>query len=357
MKFTARARLKSDLVLESITTGIIAVDARLCVGYINPAAETLFGVSEGHALGEPLHIAIPHFSQHMERLRHSIATTAGFIERELEMRRGQDRPITVDLIVTPALFGKQPGLVMEATALDRHLRISRDEWLQAQFDAGRQLVRGLAHEIKNPLGGIRGAAQLLEHEFPDSVHREYTQVITREADRLQNLVDRMLGPNRMPVRDTLNVHAMLEHVRHLVEAEAGDWLTVERDYDPSIPDIEGDREQLVQSALNIARNAMQALEGQTDATLTLRTRVRRQHTIAGTLHRMVVQIDIEDNGPGIPQTLLEKIFYPMVTTRATGSGLGLPISQYLVHGHNGVIECHSRTGCTTFSIYLPLPSS
>lgn len=356
MKFSQRSRLKSEAVMETMTTGVLAVDGRLNVGLINPAAENLFGVSEGHALGEPLHIAVPHFSQHMERLREAVAKTSGFIERELEMRRGQDRPITVDLVVTPSNFGKQSGLVIEATALDRHLRISRDEWLQAQFDAGRQLVRGLAHEIKNPLGGIRGAAQLLEQEFPDSLHREYTQVITREADRLQNLVDRMLGPNRMPVRDRLNVHAMLEHVRHLIEAEAGERVTVERDYDPSIPDIEADREQLVQAVLNIARNAMQALEDTPEPTLTLRTRVKRQHTIAGVLHRMAVQIDIEDNGPGIPASLLEKIFYPMVTTRASGSGLGLPISQYLVHGHGGIIECHSRPGSTVFSIYLPLPA-
>lgn len=357
MKFSTRNRLKSDAVLESTTTGVIAVDYNLSVGCINPAAENIFGVSEGHALGELLHIAVPHFSAHMGRLRDAIATTSGFIERELEMRRGSDRPITVDLIVTPVIFGKQQGLVMEATQLDRHMRISRDEWLAAQFDAGRQLVRGLAHEIKNPLGGIRGAAQLLEHEFPDSLHREYTRVIIREADRLQNLVDRMLGPNRMPVRDSLNVHAMLEHVRHLIEAEAGEWLQIDRDYDPSIPDLHADREQLVQAVLNIARNAMQALEEQSSPTLMLRTRIRRQHTISGVLHKMVVQIDIEDNGPGIPAPLIEKIFYPMVTTRASGSGLGLPIAQYLVHGHDGLIECHSRPGSTTFSIYLPLATS
>lgn len=354
MKLTPRLRIKADTLLESATTGMLAVNDELIVGHINPAAETMFGVSEGHALGEPLPTAVPHFAAHTKRLRQAIDKSSGFIERELEMRRGNDRPVTVDLVVTPALFGRTSGLVLEATPLDRHLRISRDEWLAAQFDAGRQLVRGLAHEIKNPLGGIRGAAQLLEREFPDSLHQEYTRVIIREADRLQNLVNRMLGPSRPPVRDALNVHAVLEHVRHLIEAEAGPDLEVLRDYDPSIPDLLADREQLVQAMLNIARNAMQALDGRDGARMMLRTRVRRQHTIAGRLHRLVAQIDIEDNGPGIPAPLLETIFYPMVTTRASGSGLGLPIAQYLVHGHSGIIECRSKPGATVFSIYLPL---
>lgn len=357
MKLTPRSRTKADLVLESVTTGIVAVDHQLRVGRVNPAAETMFGVSEGHALGESLPTAIPHFAVHAQQLHAAIESNSGFIERELEMRRGSDRPITVDLVVTPTLFGRQPGLVLETTWLDRHLRISRDEWLAAQFDAGRQLVRGLAHEIKNPLGGIRGAAQLLEQDFPDSEHREYTRVIIREADRLQNLVNRMLGPNRPPAHEELNLHAALEHVRHLIEAEAGDHLRVVRDYDPSIPPLTGDREQIVQALLNIARNALQALDEQADARIMLRTRVRRQHTIAGQLHKLVAQIDIEDNGPGIPPPLLEKIFYPMVTTRASGSGLGLPIAQYLVHGHGGIIECRSRAGATVFSMYLPLPTA
>jgi two-component system nitrogen regulation sensor histidine kinase GlnL len=357
MKFGTRTRIKTDVIFDGMTTAVIGVDDKLAVVALNSAAETLFGVSERHALGERISSSVQHFTPYAELLTRSIDGGTGFIKRELEMRRGNDQPVTVDLVVTPILLGKTTGLLLEATPLDRHLRISRDEWLAAQFDASRQLIRGLAHEIKNPLGGIRGAAQLLEHEFPDSQHREYTHVIIREADRLQNLVNRMLGPNRLPTHTTLNLHEVLEHVRRLVEAEAAGSVSVIRDYDPSIPDIEADREQLIQAVLNITRNALQALDGTPDARICLRTRIRRQHTVSGQIHRLVVQIDIEDNGPGIPPSLLEKIFYPMVTTRADGSGLGLPISQYLIHGHGGVIECRSRPGATVFSVYLPFDRS
>lgn len=353
MTFESRHRRGADAILDGMTTAVIAVDAQLAVLALNPAAETLFGVSERHALGDPLPGAVPHFAPYAQRFADALASGAGFIERELSLRRGLDQPLTIDLVVTPVLFDRRPGLMLEATPLDRHLRISRDEWLAAQFDASRQLIRGLAHEIKNPLGGLRGAAQLLERELPDAGLREYTGIIIREADRLQRLVNRMLGPNRLPEHTQLNLHEVLEHVRRLIEAEAGDRLVVQRDYDPSIPDIEADREQLIQAVLNIVRNAMQALEHTADARIVLRTRIRRQHTIAGQLHRLVVQLDISDNGPGIEPALQEKIFYPMVTTRADGSGLGLPIAQYLVHGHGGVIECRSRPGATVFSLYLP----
>jgi two-component system nitrogen regulation sensor histidine kinase GlnL len=216
--------------------------------------------------------------------------------------------------------------------------------------ASSELVRGVAHEIKNPLGGIRGAAQLLERDFPDSQHREYTRVIIREVDRLQNLVNRMLGPNRAPEKHLINVHEVVEHVRRLIEAEAR-AVTVVRDYDPSIPELEADKEQLIQAMLNLARNAMQAVaEG---GRITLRTRAKRQITIGGQRHRVVAQIDIEDDGPGIEESMQERIFYPMVTTRAEGTGLGLPIAQYLIQSHGGVIECKSRPGCTVFSIMIP----
>ena len=242
---------------------------------------------------------------------------------------------------------------MELLPLDRHLRISRDEMHSAQHQASRAMIRGLAHEIKNPLGGIRGAAQLLEREFPDSEHREYTQVIIREADRLQNLVNRMLGPNRLPQKAALNIHEVLEHVRQLVQAEGQANASILRDYDPSIPELFADREQLIQAVLNLVRNAMQALMGEEDGTVLLRTRAKRQSTISGQRHKLVVQIDIEDSGPGISPEMIERIFYPMVTTRPEGTGLGLPIAQVLIHSHGGMIECSSRPGQTIFSIFLP----
>jgi two-component system nitrogen regulation sensor histidine kinase GlnL len=292
-----------------------------------------------------------HFLPFEARLKEAVQRHASFVEREVKLRRNGEPPVVVDWTVTPLQDGNKRGLIMELIALERQLRISRDELILAQHQASRELIRGLAHEIKNPLGGIRGAAQLLEREFPDSEHREYTGVIIREADRLQNLVNRLLGPNRLPEKIDINIHEVLEHVRRLIEAEAPQSVQVIRDYDPSIPELIGDREQLIQATLNVARNALQAVgrEGR----IIMRTRSRRQFTIGGKLHRLVMVIEIEDDGGGIAPDLLDKIFYPMVTTRADGTGLGLPISQYLIHSHGGLIECRSRAGCTVFSFILP----
>ncbi|MEQ1438987.1 nitrogen regulation protein NR(II) [Fontimonas sp. SYSU GA230001] len=353
MKLVSRSRVTAEEVLDGLTTAVIAVDEHLRVATLNSACESLFGISRRMALGVNLADAIPHFKTFEARLNDALRTVTGFIEREIELLRHDGSGVTVDWTVTPFIAGgKKPGLLMELLAVDRHLRISRDEQLMAHFDASRELIRGLAHEIKNPLGGIRGAAQLLEREYPDDGHREYTRVIIKEADRLQNLVNRMLGPNRLPQKARLNVHEVLEHVRRLVQAEAPPEVTVLRDYDPSIPELYGDREQLIQATLNILRNALQALAGH--GTIVLRTRTRRQFTIGAVRHKLVAQIDVEDDGPGIAPAMIEKIFYPMVTTRAEGTGLGLPIAQYLVHSHGGLIECRSRPGCTLFTVYLPL---
>ena len=218
-------------------------------------------------------------------------------------------------------------------------------------------MRGLAHEIKNPLGGIRGAAQLLARELPDEGLRDYTNVIIEEADRLRNLVDRMLGSNKLPSLAMTNIHEVLERVASLIEAEAQGSITLVRDYDPSIPDLLIDREQLIQAVLNIVRNALQALSAQSDLRLgriSLRTRTLRQFTIGHTRHRLVVKMEIIDNGPGIPPALQETIFYPMVSGRPDGTGLGLAITQNIISQHQGLIECESHPGHTVFSIFLPL---
>jgi two-component system nitrogen regulation sensor histidine kinase GlnL len=352
MKFPSRGRVTAEALLEGLTTAVIGLNHELQVNSLNAACESLFGISRRIAQSQPLTVALPHFAAHEKRLREALEAGSGFIEREMKLARNGDLPVTVDCTVTPMLLGKKPGLLVELAPLDRHLRISRDELLSAQFDASRELIRSLAHEIKNPLGGIRGAAQLLEREFPDSQHREYTGVIIREADRLQNLVDRLLGPSRPPRREPLNVHEALEHVRKLVEAEAPGGTHITRDYDPSIPELRGDREQLIQALLNVARNALQAVAG--TGRIVFRSRSRRQVTIDGTTHRLVAVMEIEDDGPGVPADMIEKIFYPMVTTRPGGTGLGLPIAQYLIHGHGGLMECRSRPGCTVFSMSLPL---
>ena len=349
------SRIKAESLLDGLTTAVICLDRQLCIAGLNSAAESLFGVGRKHALHEPLLQVIPYFAHHEARLQSAIELYAGFIEREIRLVHGGHPDLTVDWTVTPFQDGKLRGLLMELLPLDRHLRISRDEMLSAQHQASRAMIRGLAHEIKNPLGGIRGAAQLLEREYPDSEHREYTQVIIREADRLQNLVNRMLGPNRLPNKTALNLHEVLEHVRQLVQAEGQPGVSVLRDYDPSIPDLFADREQLIQAVLNVVRNAVQSLSGDggKGGTVLLRSRTRRQFTLNGHRHKLVAQIDIEDSGPGIAPEMMEKIFYPMVTTRPEGTGLGLPIAQVLIHSHGGLIECTSRPGQTIFSIFLP----
>jgi two-component system nitrogen regulation sensor histidine kinase GlnL len=214
-------------------------------------------------------------------------------------------------------------------------------------------MRGLAHEVKNPLGGIRGAAQLLERELGEAHQREYTQIIIGEADRLRKLVDRMLGPRGQQTLSLFNVHEVLEHVRQVVEIEAGQAVTIHRDYDPSLPDLEADRDQLIQALLNVVRNAAQAASGR-GGNVTLRTRAQRKFTIGPVMRRLVIRIDIIDDGPGVDPALADSIFFPMVSGRAEGSGLGLPIAQSLVNRQGGLIDFTSTPGNTVFTIWLPL---
>ncbi|TAM10786.1 MAG: nitrogen regulation protein NR(II) [Nevskiaceae bacterium] len=353
------SRTVPDAILDGLTVAVIAVDSTLRVTYVNAACERMFAVTRRHVLDRPLAVAISHLDVLGARLSAALAQGAGFIEHELRLERHGQTPITVDCTATP-LAASGAGLLLEMAALDRHLSVSRDALRAVQQETSRALVRGLAHEIKNPLGGIRGAAQLLERTFAaDSGHHEYTQVIIREVDRLRRLVDRMLGPDQLPRPRAMNIHEVVERVYRLVVAEASPAVRVWRDYDPSIPELVADPEQLVQVVLNIARNALQALTGRDESghdagALGLRTRVRRQLTLNGVRHALVVQVDVEDDGPGVPPALQEKLFYPMVTGRAGGTGLGLSVAQYLVLGHGGAIECRSQPGCTVFSVLLPL---
>jgi two-component system nitrogen regulation sensor histidine kinase GlnL len=244
----------------------------------------------------------------------------------------------------------------------QQLKLDREERMIDQSQINKELVRNLAHEIKNPLGGIRGAAQLLELELPErhvKELREYTQVIIKEADRLQTLVDRLLAPHRRPhIVGDVNVHEVCERVRSLIVAEFPSGLCIKRDYDLSIPDFRGDKEQLIQAVLNIAHNAAQALSNKMkhgDAELVLQTRIARQVTIAKVRYRLALDLHIIDNGPGIPQDIQERIFYPLVSGRDGGSGLGLTLAQTFVQQHMGIIDCESRPGCTDFRILIPLP--
>ncbi|OQX30305.1 MAG: two-component system sensor histidine kinase NtrB [Candidatus Sedimenticola endophacoides] len=355
---TSDTILDSDArrVLENLNTAALLFDADLNLRYMNPAAEMLFAVSAKHMIGLPAErlLQCPAGSGN-HNLNRALASGHPFTEREVSLPRADATQVTVDCTLIPLTDREgEGGLLVELQQIDRQLRISREEHLLSQHQAARELIRGLAHEIKNPLGGLRGAAQLLESELPDPALTEYTRVIIDEADRLQELVNRMLGPNKLLEPREVNIHVLLERVRSLVAAEFGTRLCLVRDYDPSIPELHADSDRLIQALLNILRNAARAVGEQEAGRVVLRTRILRQFTIGTRRHRLVVEVGIEDNGPGIPETIREKLFYPMVTASAGGVGLGLSIAQSLINQHGGLIECESEPGRTLFNVLLPL---
>ncbi|WP_068824782.1 nitrogen regulation protein NR(II) [Pseudomonas sp. BMS12] len=345
------------LLLDNLTTATILLNAELCLEYMNPAAEMLLAVSGQRSHGQFISELFTESPEALSSLRQAVEHAHPFTKREAMLTALSGQTLTVDYAVTPILNAGQTLLLLEVHPRDRLLRITKEEAQLSKQETTKLLVRGLAHEIKNPLGGIRGAAQLLARELPNEGLRDYTNVIIEEADRLRNLVDRMLGSNKLPSLAMTNIHEVLERVGSLIEAESQGSITLVRDYDPSIPDVLIDREQMIQAVLNIVRNALQALSAQSDLRLgriSLRTRTLRQFTIGHTRHRLVVKMEIIDNGPGIPPEMQETIFYPMVSGRPDGTGLGLAITQNIISQHQGLIECESHPGHTVFSIFLPL---
>lgn len=340
-------------ILDHLTNALLVFDESNRLSYINPAGEMLFAVSKRQLIGMRARSIFGQGDRTIESdFKRALQQGEILTRRNLTLWT-PTQPTTVNLTVVPIQEGEGvTSLLVEIEQLDRHLKISMEEQILAQQNAGRMLLRGLAHEIKNPLGGIRGAAQLLERELPDRELKEYTRIIMDESDRLQMLVDRMLGPNKPVSMALINIHRILERVRQLVSVEAPPGVRIERDYDPSLPMVMGDGDLLIQAILNIVRNAAQAV-GEA-GTLRIVTRIDRQITIGHRRNRMAVKIDIIDDGPGIPQGLLGQIFYPMVTGRAEGTGLGLSIAQSLINQHGGLIECSTEPGHTVFSIYLPL---
>lgn len=340
------------LILENLADIVLFFDADLRLTYINHSGEMLLAGSARHFLGAHINeILRPRETTVEHDLLQAMETGVAISQKDMVIDRAEDT-VTVNFFATPILEGAVPSSVLvEMQQVDRQLKISREEQLVAQQNASRLLLRGLAHEIKNPLGGLRGAAQLLDQEL-DEEFREYTRIIIDESDRLQSLMDRMLGPNKPTKKVALNIHKILERVRQLVSVETPDGVTVVRDYDPSIPELLADQDQLIQAILNVVRNASQAVGGR--GKITLSTRIHRQVTIGCQRNKMAIRIDIIDSGPGIKPEILEQIFYPMVTSRANGTGLGLSIAQSLINQHGGLIECASSPGHTVFSIYLPL---
>ncbi|MFF7105535.1 nitrogen regulation protein NR(II) [Pseudomonas sichuanensis] len=345
------------LLLDNLTTATLLLNAELRLEYMNPAAEMLLAVSGQRSHGQFISELFTESAEALNSLRQAVEQAHPFTKREAQLTSLTGQSITVDYAVTPILHQGNTLLLLEVHPRDRLLRITKEEAQLSKQETTKMLVRGLAHEIKNPLGGIRGAAQLLARELPNDGLRDYTNVIIEEADRLRNLVDRMLGSNKLPSLSMTNIHEVLERVCSLVEAESQGGITLVRDYDPSLPDVLIDREQMIQAVLNIVRNAMQAIGGQNELRLgriTLRSRAVRQFTIAHVRHRLVARIEIVDNGPGIPAELQDTLFYPMVSGRPDGTGLGLAITQNIISQHQGLIECESHPGHTAFSIYLPL---
>ncbi|MBL4782964.1 MAG: PAS domain-containing protein [Porticoccaceae bacterium] len=348
----------NQLVLDHLNTGVLLIDKQLSVIYLNPAAESLLAISAHRLLNSDAAQLFAEAKPRRQVFLNALKNESAFTERKVKVLLPGLREITVDYSVTPMTQDGQQLLLLEMLPVDRTLRIDREEALLSANDTSRNLVRGLAHEIKNPLGGIRGASQLLALELDRSELVEYTDIIIAETDRLRELVDRLLGSPLPTQFSQLNIHEVTEHVATLVQAETHGSLTINKDYDPSIPDITGDREKLIQALLNVVRNAMQALDGAEKigdgGKLTLRTRILNHFTIGKMRHPMVCRLEIIDNGPGIPTDINERIFYPMISGRAEGTGLGLPIAQAAIHQHQGLIECESEPGRTRFSIFLPL---
>ncbi len=349
-------------IITHLDTATLVLNQDLTVQYLNPAAEDLLQISGKRCEGSSVEAVFADADNMIAALSHCVKTGDAYTKREAEIELPIKQRITVDYSVSPVELNRQPCLLIELQARDRLMRISREEDLLAAQATTQALVRGMAHEIKNPLGGIRGSAQLLARILDNPELKEFTDIIIDEADRLRNLVDKMLGPNKLPEREPTNIHEVLERVHSLISVESEGHVKLIRDYDPSIPEFLADKEQLIQVTLNIARNAMQALLEQEHAgtsssqkhCIHLRTRSVRQFTIGHTRHRLVLHISITDNGPGIPEVIRESLFYPMVSGRADGTGLGLSIAQSIINQHQGIIECQSAPGHTEFSIYLPL---
>ncbi len=343
-------------ILDNLTSAVLLLDEQLCIQYMNPAAEMLLEASVRRLQNRPIEEWLSSSEDELAVLRQSLASGHPYSKREARLVTQTGQELTVDYSVNPI---PEAGILLEIQARDRLIRIEREEELLTRHASARVLVRGLAHEIKNPLGGIRGAAQLLDRELDREELHEYTRIIIDEADRLRHLVDRLLGPHKLPVIEPVNIHDILEHVCSLVTAEVGGRIQIVRDYDPSIPEFNGARGQLIQAVLNIIRNAMQALEeAQTpNPCITLKTRALRQITLGAERHRLVCALEIIDNGPGIPEELADTLFYPMVSSRAQGSGLGLSIAQSIMNQHKGLIEFTSEPGCTRFNLFIPLELS
>lgn len=336
--------------LDLLSSSVILVDADLAIRYMNSAAEDLLAISGKTVCGSRLDRVAGCPATLLEALENALAHGWSHSGQSIEIKRHDDVVLHLNCTVNP-VDTAEARLLVELWPIDQQIKATREERLLEQQLANRELIRNLAHEIKNPLGGIRGAAQLLGDELADPELKQYTQVIMDEADRLQALMRRMLSSHHAMQPAPINIHEILEPIRKLICAEFPD-LTVRCDYDISLPEIAGDREQLIQVVLNIMRNAAQAVSG--NGEITLRTRIRRQVTLAKKRHRLALELQIIDNGPGIPDAIRDRVFYPLVSARSGGTGLGLALAHDFIWQHQGSIEVESVPGRTCFTVCLPL---
>lgn len=349
-------------VFDLLATSVLLLDGQGRIEYANAASEDLFGRSRRQLNGSDAANLFENTADVRDTIERAAARRFADVRQSSMLRRASE---AVEVSVTTvALLGQPWPVLLETREIEQRLLADRNHRLVEEIETHRELLRNLAHEVKNPLGGLRGAAQLLEAELPDAALTEYTQVIISEADRLQALVDRLIGPQRVPLNARpVNIHEVCERVCALIQAEFREGVTIVRDYDASMPDVLGDQARLMQAVLNVARNAAQELAlrpatpDRAPGQITLRTRVARRVMLAHRQHRLALVLSIIDNGPGVPDNIRDRLFHPLVTGRAGGTGLGLSLAQDFVQQHGGIIEFDSRPGHTEFRLVLPMEPS
>ncbi len=342
--------------MEYLAAAVLVCDKDLMIKYINPSAEILFELSYEKVVNQNISLFFEEIKFFKDALTQAKSKQSSYREHEYFIKAKQNKTICVSFTISP-IEHEEFDFIVEFVQMDQQLRVAREERMFIQQQANSELLRNLAHEIRNPLGGLRGAAQLLEKELKEKELKEYTQIIINEADRLQNLMNKLLIPHQLPVYKKTNIHEVLERVRSLILSEFSENLSLTRDYDVSLPEFIGDREKLIQAVLNIARNGVQAMlheNPKEEMSLNFITRAESQIVFHKKKHTTAIRLDIIDNGPGIDNELLDKIFYPLFSGRENGSGLGLSLAQNFITHHNGMIDCSSTPGSTKFSIILPI---
>jgi two-component system nitrogen regulation sensor histidine kinase GlnL len=345
-KLSYQQKLPNQMV-----TAVVVLDNNLLIKYANPAAEALLVRSFNKLYNVPISQAFFNTPIKDSRLQQLLTSGQEFSDSDVIIEFFDHHRITVEITASSVEFEKLPHILLEFKQIDQQKQISAEAFQRQQWESARDLIRGLAHEIKNPLGGLRGAAQLLSKELTLE-QREYTEMIIEQADRLTNLVDRLLGPNQLPQIAQQNIHLILEKVYQLISFDNPKEINFIRDYDPSIPEVHFDQDKIQQAVLNIVNNAIQAIDS--GSSITIKTRAASNKTINGKRIKLCAQISIIDNGPGIPEKIQDTLFYPMVSGKQNGTGLGLSISQTLIQQHKGKLSCYSRPMHTEFIILLPL---